>query len=103
MIIEEAKKFLLSLVLYREKFFQCIEYGNKIYKINLDNDYNEIKNIYNDILKNKIFDYNFDLFIFKFKEFIINKEFYSVYLIEYDIIFYLDRFISENVIVFTEE
>lgn len=100
---EDIKKFLLSLVLYKEKFYKHTFYNDKIYKINLNNDYNEIKNIYNEILKNKVFDEEFDEYINKFKRFIVDNEFYKVFLIEYEIIFILDDFVDYNIIIFTED
>ena len=103
MISDDIKKFLLSLVLYKEDFYEYNLDNNKIYKINLNNQYNKIKDIYNEILKNKVFNETFDEYITKCKEFIIDNKFYQVYLIEYDIIFLLNDFIDYNVIIFTEE
>ena len=103
MNIENIKKFLLTLVINRNTFFKYTENEDKIYEINLNTDYNEIKNIYNGILKGEVFNYNFDVFIFRLKEFIVDMEFYNVFLIEYEIIFYLDKFINEERIIFTEE
>ena len=47
--------------------------------------------------------YTFIIFLKETYIFIINNEFYQVYLIEYDIIFMLNDFIDYNIIIFTEE
>ena len=99
---QDIKKFLLSLLLYKEKFYKYTIYNDKIYKINLNNDYNEVKDIYNEILKNKVFDEEFEEYISKFKRFVIEIEFYKVFLIEYEIIFILDDFVDDDIIIFTE-
>lgn len=99
---EDLKKFLLSLVLFKEEFYKYKLDNNKIYKIDLDDEYNKIKNIYNEILKDKVFNENFNEFIHKLKIFIINEEFFKVYLIGFDITFILDDFVDYNIIIFTE-
>ena len=100
---EDIKKFFLSLVLYKEEFYKYTLENNKIYKINLNKEYNKIKNIYNEILKDKVFNETFDEFIDKLEDFIILNDFYKFYLIDYDIIFILDDFVDHNIIIFAEE
>ena len=102
MQIKDIKKFLLSLVLFKEDFYKYTENNNKFYEVNFNNEYNNIKNIYNDTLKDKVFDYTFNEYLFLFKEFIINNEFYNVFLIEHEIVFNLDKFIHHNIIIFAE-
>lgn len=99
---EEIKKFLLSLVLYKEEFYKYTLENNKIYKINLNKKYNKVKNIYNEILKDKVFNETFDEFIDELETYIILNDVYKFYLIEYDIIFILDDFVDYNIIIFTE-
>ena len=100
---DDIKKFFLSLVLYKEEFYKYTLENNKIYKININKKYIKIKNIYNEILKDKVFNETFDEFIDKLEDFIILNDFYKFYLIDYDIIFLLDDFVDHNIIIFAEE
>ena len=85
---EDVKKFLLSLVLFKEEFYKYTLDNNKIYKVNLNNEYDKIKNIYDEILKDKVFNETFDEYIIKFKKYIVDIKMFQIYLIEYDIIFF---------------
>ena len=100
---DDMKKFFLSLVLYKEEFYKYTLERNRIYKVNLNKKYKKIKNIYNEILKDKVFNETFDDFIDKLEDYIILNEIYRFYLVDYDIIFLLDDFVDYNIIIFTEE
>jgi len=87
-----------------QSFHRCsIEEGNIVTKIDLNSNYDKVENIYNEILKDKVFNDNFDTFLNKFKEFVVDIGFYNVCLIEYDIYVNLNEFIDQNIIEFIEE